>query len=111
MGGRLAGGKALNMQRWLWTHNAHVSLWGHSHNLGIQPEAVEEIDNAGNVHIVNRRGAFTGSYLRTFNNGPATYSEEKGYFPLPFGGVMVQMWPGFEPRAGRIRMIYEDEFC
>jgi hypothetical protein len=108
VGGRLAGAKALNMQRWLWTHNADICLWGHSHNTGIQPEAVEEIDKAGNVRVTTRRGAFTGTYLRTVNeDGPATYSEEKGYFPLPTGGVMIELRPGHKHPQRRIRMIYE----
>lgn len=107
-GGKLAGGKALNMQRWLWTHNADICFWGHSHNVGIQPEAVEEIDDAGAVRVVNRRGAFTGTFLRTVNDdGPSTYSEEKGYFPLPNGGVMVELRPGAKKHKGTIRMVYE----
>lgn len=107
VGGKLAGGKALNMQRWLWTHNADICLWGHSHNVGIQPEAVEEIDEAGNVRVVIRRGAFTGTFLRTTNDGPSTYSEERGYFPLPSGGVMVELRPGAAKRKSMIRMVYE----
>ena len=107
-GGKLAGGKALNMQRWLWTHNADICFWGHSHNVGIQPEAVEEIDDAGNVRVMNRRGAFAGTFLRTVNDdGPSTYSEEKGYFPLPYGGVMAELRPGAAKRKGMIRMVYE----
>ena len=108
VGGKLAGSKALNMQRWLWTHNADICFWGHSHNVGIQPEAVEEIDDVGNVRIMIRRGAFTGTFLRTINiDGPSTYSEEKGYFPLPYGGVMAELRPGAAKRKGMIRMIYE----
>ena len=107
VGGKLAGAKALNMQRWLWTHNADICLWGHSHNTGIQPEAVEEIDRAGNVKIKTRRGAFAGTFLGTCNEGPATYSEEKGYFPIPSGGVLIELRPGRDNDAERIRMIYE----
>jgi len=105
--GKLAGAKALNMQRWLWTHDCDICFMGHSHNTGIQPEGVETIDRAGNVRIETRRGAFTGTFLSTFNGGPATYSEERGYFPLPIGGVMAELRPGRENDAERIRLIYE----
>ena len=76
--------------------------------MGIQPEAVEEIDDAGTVRVMNRRGAFAGTFLRTVNDdGPSTYSEEKGYFPLPYGGVMAELRPGAAKRKGMIRMVYE----
>ena len=96
------------MQRWLWTRNADICFWGHSHDILIKPEGVEEIDDVGNVRTVTRRGAITGTFLRTINiDGPSTYSEEKGYFPLPYGGVMAELRPGAAKRKGMIRMIYE----
>lgn len=107
VGGRLAGGKALNMQRWLWTHNADLCLWGHSHNTGIQPEAVERIDSRGNVHTVTRRGAFTGTFLHSGGHKKgSSYAEIKGYFPLPVGGVLIELRPGIDRGSG-IRLVYE----
>ena len=105
--GRLAGSKALNMQRWLWTHNADIVLMGHCHDTKIQPEAVEEIDRGGHVTTRTRCGAYTGTFLHTTNeDGPATYAERRGYFPLPYGGVEIELRPGQKERRGRIRMIY-----
>ena len=43
VGGKLAGAKALEMQRWLWSHDADVVVFGHSHNTSIQIEQTEGI--------------------------------------------------------------------
>lgn len=104
-GGRLAGAKALNMQRWLWTHEADVVLFGHSHNTGMQLEAVEMLDQDGRVIHKTRRGAYTGTFRKTVNEGSATYAEEKGYFPLPIGGVEVELRPHTKVTNQQIRII------
>lgn len=104
VGGRLAGAKALNMQRWLWTHNADVVIFGHSHNTMIQPEAVEEIDGSGRVRINTRIGCYAGTFHKTNGEGFSTYSEVKGYFPLPQSGVEVYLRPGAERYHERVRV-------
>lgn len=84
VGGKLAGAKALNMQRWLWSHDCDIVIFGHSHNEGSQTEAVEYVDQAGNIKIKPRKGMYAGTFLRSTNDngGASSYSEEKGYFPL-----------------------------
>jgi hypothetical protein len=90
VGGRLAGAKALNMQRWLWTHNCDLSIHGHSHSRLAQPEVVEGIDSAGNWFEHVRKGAFSGTFLRTVQlEGASTYSEVKDIFPLLSAGIFV----------------------
>lgn len=105
-GGKLAGAKALDVQRWLWTHDADLVLLGHSHNQAIQPEAVEGIDRNGNHTNTVRKGAFCGSYLKRVNeDGPATYAEVKGYLPLPVGGIEVILRPGAHEQADRVKIL------
>jgi len=105
VGGRLAGAKALNMQRWLWAHDCDIAIFGHSHNTGVQVEAIETIDRAGNVSIKHRIGAFSGTFRKTINEGgPATYSEVKGFFPVPLAGVEIQLRPGAKLIEDRIRI-------
>ena len=107
VGGRLAGAKALNMQRWLWSHRCDIALFGHSHNTMIQPESVEVLDKTGKVALETRRGAYTGTFRNTVNpDGPATYSEIKGYFPLPLGGVEIELRP-LTKAERKVRMIYD----
>ena len=94
-GGRLDGAKALNMQRWLWNHDCDICLMGHAHNTMTQKAAVERINEAGKVYIHTRRGAYTGTFLRTTVEDAESYSERKGFYPLPVGGVEVNIRPGF----------------
>lgn len=107
VGGRLAGAKALNMQRWLWNHDCDFALFGHSHNISIQPESVEYLDCGGNVRQKIRRGAFTGTFMRSYNeDGPPIYSERRGFFPMPVGGVEIEIRPHTKA-ARKVRMIYD----
>ena len=103
-GGRLAGAKALNMQRWLWTHNADVVIFGHSHNTGTQVEAVESISTYGNVQYNHRIGTYSGTFLSTTNKGGATYSEVKGYMPTPVTYVEIFIKPWERDASGRINV-------
>lgn len=93
-GGRLAGAKALNMQRWLWTHDCHLALFGHSHNTEIQIESVEYVDVKGNIKYQNRIGAFMGTFLRGNINDIDTYSSRAGYAPMPVSYLEVTLRPG-----------------
>lgn len=86
-GGRLTGAKALNMQRWLWSHNADLVIWGHSHNKLIQDEAVEDVNQAGDVITIQRKGIICGTFMSSTEKNSNTYAEKKGYMPLPVGGI------------------------
>lgn len=86
-GGRLTGAKALNLQRWLWSHDADLVIWGHSHNKLIQIEAVEEVNKNGEVIVIPRTGVISGSFMSSVGKNANTYSEKKGYMPLPVGEI------------------------
>jgi len=98
VGGRLAGAKALNMQRLLWNHQAELILMGHDHTTRVQAEAIERVDRKGNVEVVSRLGCSTGNWL-----GQAKYAKEAGYFPLPVGYVDIRIKPGARRVRDRIR--------
>jgi hypothetical protein len=102
VGGKLAGAKALDMQRWLWNHNADLVIFGHSHNTGAQREAVEEVDKADRVKVARRVGCYAGTFLHTTAEGATTYSEVKGYPPLPVGHVEIILTPGREQKVSVI---------
>lgn len=99
VGGKLAGAKALNMQRWLWNHEADLVIFGHSHNTSIQREAVEYVDDKDSIAVRNKIGCYSGTYLKTTQEGTTTYSEVKGYFPLPTGGVEIAVYPYQRPKV------------
>ena len=99
VGGKLAGAKALNMQRWLWTHDCDLAIFGHSHNTMAQVEAVESVK--GNRVVRHHR---IGMYSGTFMNG-ARYSEKAGYFPLPITQPHVLLRPGAAEQRDQIRVV------
>lgn len=104
-GGKLAGAKALDMQRWLWTHRADLVLFGHVHSSPSQPEAIEALDRNDNITIVVRKGVYTGTFLRTIDPaGPSTYSEVKGYFPTACDIPEIELAPGEKDQAKRVRV-------
>lgn len=98
VGGRLAGAKALNMQRLLWNHQADLVLMGHDHTTRVQPEAIERLNMKGDVEVVSRLGCSTGNWL-----GQAKYAREAGYFPIPVGYVDIRLRPGARKRRDKIR--------
>jgi len=99
VGGKLAGAKALNMQRWLWTHCCDLAIFGHSHNTMVQVESVESVKGNRVVHD-HRIGCYGG----TFMNG-ARYSEKAGYFPLPITQPHVILQPGAHERRDVVRVV------
>lgn len=92
-GGRSAGGKANRIQQWLWSHNADIVIFGHTHNTSVQVEAVESINTSGKVSVSKRFGLYSGTFLRTGIEGRTTYSEEKGYNAIPLGGASITIRP------------------
>jgi len=100
VGGKLAGAKALNMQRWLWSHCADLVLFGHSHNTGVQVEAVEGVTIRGTVTYSHRMGAYAGTFMRG-----AEYAQQKGYFPLPLSQIEIVLRPGAREQRDRVKVI------
>ena len=88
VGGKLAGAKALNMQRWLWNHEADIAIFGHSHNASVQWEGVDALDRSGNLITRSRVGLFASTYLTR-----AYYAEVKGYFPLGMAKTRIVLRP------------------
>lgn len=95
VGGKLAGAKSLEMQRWLWSHDADIVIFGHSHNTSVQVEQTEAINDGGGLVLKKRYGVYAGSFLKSINeDGPSSYSEVKGYLPMPTSGVEIAIRPG-----------------
>jgi len=97
--GRLAGAKALTMQRWLWAHDADLVIFGHSHNAAVQVEAIESLSGSRVIHR-HRIGCYAG----TFMNG-ADYAIEKGYFPTPKTYIEIRLRPCAKEPRDRIRVL------
>lgn len=104
-GGKLKGAKALQMERWVYTHNAELTIFGHCHNADAYRLAVEYLDVRGNVKTETRRGVYSGTYLTNDNGSGSTYAERKGFLPIPVGGVIVELKPQAHRRSDMIRVI------
>jgi len=104
-GGKLAGGKALNLEKWLWNHDADIVIFGHVHNGPALKAAVEYVDNQGNLCESIRKGIYSGTYLSNQNGSGSTYAERKGYFPLPVDGVEIVLRPQAHNRRDMIRIV------
>jgi hypothetical protein len=103
-GGKLAGAKALDMQKWLWTHDADIVIFGHCHTAPMQPEAVELLNKSDNIVTTVRKGVYSGTFLKSVTENVSTYSEAKGYFPNPTGiipEIKIRPW---ETREKRVRI-------
>jgi calcineurin-like phosphoesterase family protein len=92
-GGKLAGAKALNMQRWLWRNDCDIALMGHSHNCDTYSVRVEGVDAGGNFYGRNRLGAFCGTFLDTSQPGIDTYASVRGYPPTPVSYIKIILRP------------------
>ena len=101
--GRLEGAKALNMQRWLWTHECDVALQGHSHNLQVQAQQIESVNQNGVWQVRNQFGAYCGSFLRgVLPDSDGTYTERAGYLPQGAGRIEVRIRPGAHKYEDRL---------
>ena len=97
-GGKLAGGKALNLERLPLGWDADIYARGHTHTklvlekrvLGVSPKSLEIVDKQ--LIMVN-----VGAFL----DGRAGYPEYKGLYPQALGPV--ELW--FYPSEKRIRVV------
>jgi hypothetical protein len=103
-GGKLAGGKALDMQRWLWNHDCDLALFGHAHRIQVQSEDVARVDRAGSIVYDTRKGAFCGSFLGLPTDVDG-YVEKKGFHHAPVGTILVEIRPGAEAQSDRVRIV------
>lgn len=104
VGGKLAGAKALEMQRRLWNKDCDICLMGHSHNTEIQVEQVEGVNSAGKIIRKKRYGAYCGTFLDTTMPGIDTYSDVRGYAPMPVSGIEVNLRPKYFSEYNKIKL-------
>lgn len=104
--GRLAGAKALNMERWLWNHAADLVIFGHCHDQQAKVCSVEGVDKAGNLVKTIRKGMYSGTFLETVNeDGPATYAEARGYYPTATGCPQAILRPCAKEQRDRVKVL------
>lgn len=102
-GGKLEGGKALNMQRWLWVHDCDLALMGHAHNTQSQAQDGVGLSKTGKPICTTRKGAFCGTFLGEPIEGDPYY-ERAGYYHAPVGTIRVTLHPGAKRQPERVRL-------
>jgi hypothetical protein len=100
--GRLEGGKALNMQRWLWQNDCDLALMGHSHNTLVTLQDAISLDKSGHIQYKTKKGAFCGTFLGAPVQDGDPYYERGGYYHAPVGTIRVKLKPGAKRQPERV---------
>lgn len=100
-GGRLAGGRALKLERAMRYYDADLILIGHHHSLLKDSTSVLSLTRAGRLRQRDKKGSYTGCWLRGHQENAETYAEVAGYGPKPIGCPEIQ----FRPDVKKIRII------
>lgn len=106
-GGKLLGGKALNLERLMASHpDCEIVAMGHVHAALHTTLPVYRLDREGNETLRTRHGLICGTFLRPSvpDSGP-TYGEVFGYPPSPVAYPDLILRPGAERPADRIRAV------
>lgn len=102
VGGRLAGAKALELERLPGRYDADVILLGHSHVKQALTVVTHAVNAAGEVVERRRVCAVCGTFLRTHGE-PEGYAELRGYPPTDVGPVVIEI-TAFRGEAGGVRL-------
>ena len=92
---RTAGGKMNRLVSFMLTNEADVYLVGHLHERDVKRiDTLATDKDCKEIKSRKRLGVFTGTYLRTYNQGPESgYGERAGYVPVPLGCSVIEFNP------------------
>ena len=89
-----AGGKINRLVSFMTLAEADLYLVGHVHEQDVKRMDTIDADTTCTKIVSRKRlGAFTGTYLKTYAPGPASYGERAGYRPVPLGCTRVEIQP------------------
>lgn len=92
-GGRLAGGKALKLERAMKTYDADIILVGHWHTTQTLRSSVIGVTRGARIRKRDRIGVVTGHWLEGHPEDGETYAERAGYYPSTLGCPIIQFIP------------------
>jgi hypothetical protein len=95
-GGRTGGASITRYEKEMADYDADIYLYGHDHQLNVKPYAYQQL--RGQKVIDRLRWLIVGgTYLKTYvQGGDPTYSERKGYRPVPIIGTVIKLKPTSE---------------
>jgi len=88
-GGKLKGGKALNLERELLQHQSDLVLMGHVHDFLLTTKTIIRPDGT-QQHMF---GCFIPSFYQSHLLDQESYAEEAGYFPSIHGTFPITFHP------------------
>ena len=93
-GGKLAGSKAINLERLPMAFDADVFAVGHTHTKLALPKRRIGIDSR-RMQVVDKPMALinTGAFMRNYTQGRDGYCEEKLFYPQGMGPVELWLYP------------------
>jgi len=72
--------------------NLNLYLMGHVHKRGEAPPQVQlYVDKGLRIREREQRFVFTGSYLKSYEEGTSTYASRKGYKPSSLGSPIIEI--------------------
>ena len=88
------GGKLNKLIQFMDYFQADVTFIAHIHDQEAKRLVrLRADDKCEHLVDIPQLGIVTGSYLRTYAEGPAGYGEKKGYRPVPLGAVAAKFTP------------------
>ena len=92
-GGRLKGAKALGLQRIAWSFDCDLAIHGHVHDEVIEPVNRVGVTSSGKLYNHRTMAFVSGTFMRSWHEDGAAYSEQALYFPGSVGTSFARIRP------------------
>ncbi len=98
-GGRLKGAKALGLQRIAWSFDCDLAIHGHVHDEVIEPVNRVGVTTNGKLYNHRTMAFVSGTFMRSWHEDGAAYSEQALYFPGSVGTSYARVRPWLQEKA------------
>lgn len=101
-GGRLKGAKALGLQRIAWSFDCDLAIHGHVHDEVIEPVNRVGVTTSGKLYNHRTMAFVSGTFMRSWHEDGAAYSEQALYFPGSVGTSYARLKPWAQEHSGGV---------
>lgn len=107
-GGTTTGGQFSSIEKMAKTAEADIYLMGHTHGKGCIPDSPRlRLVRAGNKVVVRERTPWlgrTGSFLKAYEDGKASYNVDAARSPCSLGWIEFEITPRIIKQDGSVRV-------
>ena len=96
---RLKGAKALGLQRIAWSFDCDLAIHGHVHDEVIEPVNRVGVTTNGKLYNHRTMAFVSGTFMRSWHEDGAAYSEQALYFPGSVGTSYARVRPWLQEKA------------